>query len=284
MSATPGSVMYAAARTLQFQTPPYERPASDEVLLVRRRGQPDGPPSEVWEFPRIGEFEYPAELEPWTDSVSIARVEAPFNPPDMPAADFQWISSDFARSCMPTAYDPAVPPALRRLDGPLLDQIMARIETLADSAINFKSGDIQVSTDTATRADFIEAQTKADRVAHAFGDSAPAPLAGERLHDYRVRLVAPYLKFSKQFKGADLGKVRDASAFNAVESQVYNDAAGEATHPTAASLRPGELRYITTMDAANRPITRSVGNTSACWDQFNAPYKFVRRFNTPGHT
>lgn len=262
--------MYSAARG---------RPAADEVLLIRQRGLPDEPPSDIWEFPRVGDFDVPADLEPWTDSVSIARVDSPFDPP-LDAADYQWVSADFARTCPPTVFDPAVPPALRRFDGDPLDLILARLS--ADSRNS--QGDDSMDTSTASRSDFTAAQIKCDRVAHAFGDSAPPPLAGERLHDYRARLASLYQRFSKSFKNANLSRVGDPVALSAVEDAIYNDALAEAKHPTSASLKPGELRAVVTLDAANRPITRYVGGDGACWNQFNPPVRHVQRFNTSGRT
>jgi hypothetical protein len=255
------------------------RPAADEVLLIRQHGQSDEPPSDTWEFPRVGEFDYPAALEPWTDGVLLAKVDGPFDPPGLPAEDFQWVSADFARTCAPTAFHPDVPPALRRFDGPILDQILAHIEARADSN---SQGDFSMGTET--RADFTSAQVKANRVANAYGDSAPAPLAGERLLDYRARLASMYQKYSGAFKNSDLHKIGDASAMSGIEDAIYNDAMSEARHPTAASLAPGQLRAITTLDASNRPVTRYHGDIAAFMDQFNPPFRYVRRLNTPGRS
>jgi hypothetical protein len=146
VSANPEAVMFTAARG---------RPAADEVLLIRQHGQSDEPPSDTWEFPRVGEFDYPAALEPWTDGVLLARVDGPFDPPGLPAEDFQWVSADFARTCAPTAFHPDVPPALRRFDGPILDQILAHIEARADSN---SQGDFSMGTET--RADFTRHRSK----------------------------------------------------------------------------------------------------------------------------
>jgi hypothetical protein len=269
--------MYSAARMLQFQTAPYERPAADAVLMVCRRDD-DGLPSDIWEFPHVGEFEHPAALEPWTDGVSIARVDGQFDPPGFPAEDFQWVSADFVRTC--TALHPDVPAAVRRLEGStILDQILARIGAASNA-----QGDSSMGTSTASRSDFAAAQIKANRVANAYGDSAPAPLVGESLLDYRARLASVYKKFSKAFQNSDLHKIGDVSAMSGIEDAIYNDAMAEAKHPTAASLAPGQLRAITTMDASNRPITRYHGDISAFMDQFNPPFRYVTRINTPGRS
>ena len=135
-----------------------------------------------------------------------------------------------------------------------------------------------------SQSDFIAAQAKADRVAKAYNDSAPPPLAGERLLDYRARLASMYQKYSQSFKDSNLSRIGDPSAMSGIEDAIYNDAMSEARHPTAASLAPGQLRAITTMDASNRPITRYHGDISAFMDQFNPPFRYVTRINTPGRS
>jgi hypothetical protein len=294
VSATPDNVMFCAPKMHQFQTPPFERPGSAEVLLVRRR-ESDGQASE-WSFPRVGQFDYPDELEPWTDGAFIARVDVTFTPPGIEARDFFWVSRDFVMDVSPNILNPNVLPALCRFDGPLIDQLLARVEARADSATSgdhvmseFENLRRQVAAlerrvgqpiAAESRGEFVKAQARADAVAHAFGDSAPPPLAGEQLRDYRVRLLAPYLKHSK-FKDSNLAKVNDPNAFEFVEDHIYADAASEAVHPTTG-FRPGEMRGVVTMDAANRPLTRYVGDADACWSQFNPPIRHVRRFMTPG--
>jgi 8-oxo-dGTP pyrophosphatase MutT (NUDIX family) len=135
-----------------------------------------------------------------------------------------------------------------------------------------------------SQSDFTAAQVKANKVAQAYGDAAPSPMTGERLLDYRARLATQYKRFSKAFQNADLHKIGDASAMSGIEDAIYLDALAEARHPTAASLAPGQLRAITTMDASNRPITRYHGDISAFMDQFNPPHRYITRFNTSGRS
>ena len=131
------------------------------------------------------------------------------------------------------------------------------------------------------RGEYTRAQVKANAVAHAFGDSAPSPLPGEPLLDYRARLASKYQTYSQAYKDSDLRKVGDPIALSAVEDAIYADAAREATHPTSG-FRPGELRAIVTHDQSGRPITRYVGDPNACWDRYNAPFRYITRFMTPG--
>jgi hypothetical protein len=128
------------------------------------------------------------------------------------------------------------------------------------------------------RSEFVAAQSRADSAYRAIGDAAGAPpfMNSERLHGYRCRLLKPLQPRSTKFKDSDLTKIHDPSAFDAIEAQVYADAAG-------ASMRnEGPLHAVTTLDAAGRPITKYFGSAGSCWDRFNPPIKYIRRFNTSG--
>jgi hypothetical protein len=286
VSTTPECVMFSAARTLEFQSPPYERPGDDEVLLLRQQ-------DDVWEFPRVGQFDHGATLESWTDGTYRARVEAPFDPPGMDGRDFQWVSRNFAITCEPSVYASNVLPALRRFDGSSIDQILARVEALANSqgdSMSTSTAELKRQVDALERRlgppagdpqEFRQAQAKADVVAHAYGDAAaPAPLAGERLHDYRVRLLSKYQVHSKAFRDSNLYKIGDPTALSGVEDCIYNDAMAALRDPS--TFGPGELRAIKSKDATGREITRYHGDPNACWDRFNPPIKYVRRFSTSG--
>lgn len=128
------------------------------------------------------------------------------------------------------------------------------------------------------RSEFVAAQSRAESAYRAIGDAAGAPpfMNSERLHGYRCRLLKPLQPRSTKFKDADLTKIHDPSAFDAIEAQVYADAA-------KASMRnEGPLHAVTTLDAANRPITKYFGGDGSCWDRFNPPIKYIRRFNVAG--
>jgi hypothetical protein len=161
-----------------------------------------------------------------------------------------WCSAEFAITC------PATAEALKQL---------AR---RGDSQSN---GESQMEN----RSDFSAAHAKADRVAQMFGDSAPPPVAGERLLDYRARVLAPFQKHSARFKDTSLTKIGDPTALGMVEDAIFADAAHAAT-------RSGELRYITTPDGSGRPISRPIGSDGSCWDKFNPPVRYVRKFNLAG--
>jgi colicin import membrane protein len=125
-------------------------------------------------------------------------------------------------------------------------------------------------------------QSKAERVAQAFGDSAGAPtfVNGESERDYRIRLLAKYQSHSKAYKDADLAKVGDETVFTAIEDAIYSDALNEATNP--AVLKAGVLIPQKIKDGAGREITKYIGQDGACWDKFNPPIRHVRRILSPG--
>jgi hypothetical protein len=294
MSAAPDYVLFCAAKTNLFQSPPFERPGGDEVLILRQPASDEGQ-QDTWRFPIVGEFDHPAELVPWTDGTVFARVDEKFTPPDLPGCDFEWMLREFAITCNGSIFHPSILPALRRFDGPLLDQIMAWIEARADSN---SQGDFSMGTSTAELQrqldalkrqigppagdpqEFRQAQAKADSVFRAIGDSAGAPpfMSGERLLDYRCRLLAPLQKFSAQFKSSNLYRVGDPTALSAIEDSIYNDAMTALRDPR--NYGPGELRAIKRQDATGRELTSYVGHEGSCWDQFNQQPRYVTKFNT----
>jgi hypothetical protein len=182
----------------------------------------------------------------------------------------------------------------------LLDQFQAR----ADAAtINSKSGGtmstsaseiqrLQSQIDALKRQgappigdkrDFISAQTRAESVYQAFGDSAPPPLAGETAHSYRQRLVQGVQQHSPQYRNVNLAGC-NPSILNGFEDAIYNDAQAHASD--SSRFRPGQMHPIVINDGAGRPITKYIGHQGACWDQFCPPTRFAREglasFKTPG--
>jgi len=87
--------------------------------------------------------------------------------------------------------------------------------------------------------DLADAQARADSIAIEFGEHAPRPLSGERLFDYKRRLLRRYQRYSPDFKDVDLGKITDAATWSGIENKIYNDAREAAGRPQAG---PGQLR------------------------------------------
>lgn len=142
---------------------------------------------------------------------------------------------------------------------------------------------IPVELPEADRARFVDAQSQAERVAQAFGDSAGAPrwVSGETLSQYRQRLLSKYKTHSAPWKDVDLTKLGD-DALAVAERQVYADAMGAALHP--ASIEGGSLRMVTETDDTGRRIRRFFGDPEACWGAFKQPTRMVVAWNTkPGN-
>jgi hypothetical protein len=122
------------------------------------------------------------------------------------------------------------------------------------------------------RQEFIRAQARVDSVAKLFGDFAPPWFAGERLSQYRARLLRPYLPHSKSWKDVDLTSFAD-KALDVVESQVYSDAKREAAAPT--NVPTGTLVERVSTDATGRRITKFHGDPEVCWAPFKVPSRAV---------
>lgn len=95
-------------------------------------------------------------------------------------------------------------------------------------------------------AEMADAQARADSVFQAFGDSAPRPLDGELLMDYRRRMARSLQVHSATWKDSDLSKIADDVAFGNAEAQIFADAIAASNNP--ADLEPGQLRMITKVD------------------------------------
>lgn len=130
----------------------------------------------------------------------------------------------------------------------------------------------------ATRALFVESQSKAERVHQAFGDSAGAPRwqQGESRDQYRRRLLGKF-KAHSRWKDVELAAISD-KALDMVETQVYADAMAAATSP--ASIPEGTLRMSVRADETGRNIRTFHGDPEACWAPFKNPRRIVTAWNT----
>lgn len=238
-------------------------------LTVRRAGAAN---IGGWVLPRAddGVADQGVEEAEFTGSVSVVEGDQ-FKPAlGEKYDDAQWLPADFF-AAHPWC-DPLVQKAVQEFELEHEPQIPRY------PADNSKGDEMQ----TESRQEFIDAQMKADQVAKAFNDSAPPPMAGEKLMAYRVRLARQFQAHSKQFKDSDLSRVGDPVAFAGVERAIYADAMTEAKHPTT-SLRPGETRAIVTNDISGRPVTRHVGHKDdGPLSHLNPPFRYVRRLMTPG--
>lgn len=106
-----------------------------------------------------------------------------------------------------------------RKDAAVADSIKSVVDRIADveRALPRQRSDMD-------RIALVDAQAKADRVFHAYGDSAPRPLDGEDLGGYRRRMVGLLKDRTTKWKGVNPGLLVDVAAFDAIEAEVYADA------------------------------------------------------------
>jgi hypothetical protein len=69
-----------------------------------------------------------------------------------------------------------------------------------------------------------DAQARADSVYGALGKRAPGPLPGERLAQYRVRLLKPLKSHSKTWSDVDLSAQSGSKNMDLIERQILDDA------------------------------------------------------------
>jgi hypothetical protein len=124
-------------------------------------------------------------------------------------------------------------------------------EQRSESYESFRNYPPRREYDTEAQFALRNAQARADEVAQLFGERAPPPVTGEPLHEYRMRLLRPWQRYSA-YKGANLTKIGDPKAFDAIEAQIYSDAAHASEDPDAP---PGQLREIKRPDANGRIIS-----------------------------
>lgn len=132
------------------------------------------------------------------------------------------------------------------------------------------------------RAALASAQSRCDSVASLFGSSAPRPMAGEEVLNYRVRLANAFKGYSKNVKDIDLNELAASSpkAFANLEAEIYNDATAYASSPS--SVPQCAMREIVKRDQSGREIREFVGDPGAWMNRFMSPPMKVVRFKEPG--
>jgi len=147
--------------------------------------------------------------------------------------------------------------------------IAAEIRRLSASVANMPKS--MSDSDYAAMADH---QARADAVYGGFGERAPAPLQGESVNAYRVRLAKGVQKHSESWKGVSLRDL-PANVLEIAEQRIYADAASAAKNPTDVPL--GKLREIRRRDAADRMITEFVGEPNAWMGEFRTPPRSISK-------
>lgn len=118
-----------------------------------------------------------------------------------------------------------------------------------------------------------DAQEKCDSVASAFGQRAPAPLAGESVSAYRKRLLGKFKAHSPAWKDIDLAAVND-SILPVAEATIYADALAMANSPIG--IPDDVLQERVRNDEAGRPIRTFIGKPSAWMNDFKIPVQVMR--------
>lgn len=147
----------------------------------------------------------------------------------------------------------------------------AKKDSAVQAQIAALAARIPVELSEADRTRLVAAQSKAERVAQAFGDSAGAPrwLNGESERQYRERLLTKYKPLSADHKDVDLTKILDEGAFSYIENRIYHDAYTAALNPQ--NVADNVLRAVHETDITGRRITRFVGSERAAWAGFANP-------------
>jgi hypothetical protein len=112
---------------------------------------------------------------------------------------------------------------------------------------------------------FYEHQSMADTAWRSWSGAAPPPLSGERLLDFRRRLLRPLMKHSTQFSSVDVDELREP-LITPIEKSVFADAIKASTDN--ASAPEDYLREVTTTDATGRRITSFYGMPKTWMKQF----------------
>ena len=129
------------------------------------------------------------------------------------------------------------------------------------------------------RVALVDAQAKADKVFHAYGDSAPRPLDGEDLGGYRRRMVGVLKDRTTKWKGVNPGLLVDPAAFGAIEAEVYADALGMAN--SSASVKPGSMRAVERREGGH-VFTEYHGDPTAWMNPIAGPRHAVTSGLEPG--
>lgn len=147
--------------------------------------------------------------------------------------------------------------------------IAAEIRRLSESVARMPK-----SMSDADYAAMADCQARADSVYGAFGERAPAPLQGEGLGAYRVRLAKGIQKHSNAWKTVSLRDL-PGNALDIAEAQIYADAQAAAKNPTDVPF--GHLREIRRRDAADRVITEFVGEPNSWMGAFRTPARAISK-------
>jgi hypothetical protein len=103
-------------------------------------------------------------------------------------------------------------------------------------------------------------------------------LYGERLDDFRCRLLRPLQKHSKIYAKSDLASIRDPAAFAEAERTVIADSVAQSS--SADSVPAGQLRPIVRKLPSGHTSVTWVGQPQAWMDQFAGTRRYCTAIRT----
>ena len=104
------------------------------------------------------------------------------------------------------------------------------------------------------------ARARADHAFTHWGEKASAPVTGERLSEYRRRLLETVKQHAPNYRTKDF-RHTPSLMLDVVEERVFHDAAEAAKDPT--NIPPNTLRAVSERDEAGRLVTRFYGDPLA---------------------
>ena len=150
----------------------------------------------------------------------------------------------------------------------------AEKEKEAEKAKADAAAKIAIDTD---RAEFADAQMKADAAFQSWGKVAPHALQGESLRDYKIRLLTPFKQHSKVYKDSALSLVGDEAAFSVIADAIIADAVS-ASNVSAGVGMPLQKRVRKT--DSGHIETRFIGDPSVVWGACMGSVTRFGRINT----
>lgn len=149
----------------------------------------------------------------------------------------------------------------------------AKVDSEVASKIRDLESRIPAALNDADAEALAEAQTKADAVFSAFGQSAPRPLAGETADGYRRRYLGKLKSHSAVWANVDLAKA-DSAILDIAEPVIHADSFKAANAP--ATIGEGRLVPRSRRSPSGHMITEFVGDSAKYLSSFAAkPMKLV---------
>lgn len=141
------------------------------------------------------------------------------------------------------------------------------------SRLDEMEGKIPRDLTDAEASEMADAQSKADSVFSAFGQSAPRPAHGETALAYRRRCLKAHQEHSADWKDVDLSRL-DSATLGIAEKAIRADALNFANSPRSAEA--GSLRAIKRRTDTGHTVIEYRGDIGAFTGMFKAPSRAMR--------